>query len=154
MEKLLREQSPTLLLELEPGKKSASDVTATVPLFGIVEFQQLGNGDLRAKTLHLGEWLVLHQSNLKKLGVQMDVRTVIRLGNNGYVRVRQPGPQTRELNLASWVAHLKAVEGDPLFWQRRLEAVGFDEKGKVIWRESLLTRRENYDAYSVRMDLL
>lgn len=140
----------TLLVEIAPGKEGVSAPKATVPRFAIAEFIQLENGDLRVKRLHWSEWITLHQENLTKLGIKMDVRTVVRLGNNGYIRVRMTSPKLREMNLSSWLSHVAAVEADPNFWERRLEPVGFDEGGKVIWGNSLLTRRDLFDAFGMR----
>jgi hypothetical protein len=125
--------SQSILTEIEPGSQvSTTGPRPKLPKFAIFNMMRLGNGDYRPSLVSWDEWVALRPSLLGKLGITADRQTLIRLGLNGYIQVRQTTPATWEMHLGSWLAHLKAVQEDAHFWGR----VG--ESGK--------SRRETYDA--------
>jgi hypothetical protein len=115
-----------------------------LPRCAIVTFSQNDRGDLVARELDWTEWLPVRNDRLAELGIRLSQQTILRLGYNGYIRLRRPAPQTHEFHLGSLRAHLKRVESDLGFWQRRTIPAGWDAQGEILWREDLASRFANY----------
>lgn len=140
----------TLLCEVVPGQSSRVKIPEVIPpRFAIVEFQVLPNGDLRPARVHWNQWVKLTDSAIEKMGVNISRRTVLRLGHNGYVRLRRISPLTSEVCLRSLLRHLERVEADPQFWSRHQIPKGWDDQGEVIWEDWIMSRLEAFNATQV-----
>lgn len=117
-------------IQLEPGAhygitdliaQTLSPTDVKAPPFAICRMRRLANGDIRPEPVEWGDWVPLKDEWLTKLGIKISRQTVYRLAYNDYVQIRRVSPCILELNLASLVDHLRKVQDDPEFWDRKAD---------------------------------
>jgi hypothetical protein len=64
------------------------------------------------------EWVSASPEALKRIGLTIARKTLLRLWANNYIAMRRPTPATLEVNLESLVAHFREVTADPNFWKQ------------------------------------
>lgn len=149
-------KSPTLLLkttekfrrdhpvEIEPGQAChISDLVAEAveptdliaPSYAICRMVRQPDGDYRPVPCDWSEYVSASPEALRRIGLTMARKTLLRLWANNYIEMRRPTPQTLEVNLESLVRHFREVTADPNFWKqsagdgtRRTRAEAYDAK--------------------------
>ncbi len=113
-------------VELAPGERLAlSDLVAgavedarllKAPSYALCRMMRLGNGDYRPVPVEWSNWVAVNADLAARLGMKISRQTLQRLWRNGYIVMRQTSPHVVELNLESFVEHLRRVHDNPGFW--------------------------------------
>lgn len=107
-------------VEVAPGEFIASGLLQApgemVPKWGIVELLPMPGGLYKAVLRTHDDWQRVSRANLRKLKVEIEYRTFVRLIDAGFIKGRRPAPGTRQFSLKSLAQHLSNVETDPFFW--------------------------------------
>ena len=107
---------PGLTVEAIPGRRIELRDPEPLDRHCIAELVPLGGGTYRVVPRLATIWLRFARDVVGKLGIGISGSTMRRLGEAGFIKIRQISPSCYEFDYASWLAHCAAVEADPEFW--------------------------------------
>jgi hypothetical protein len=111
----------TMKIEIAPGQKIVTTVPIELrPNVALVHLQAVGDGNLKPVLKLRDVWVKLTDSLPAELGMDIDSRTLRRLGIAGVIETRHPSPNATEINLHSLDAHLEACR-DPEYWITKIQ---------------------------------
>jgi hypothetical protein len=101
--------------EIEPGTWVSDLPREAVPRYGFIRFQRLANGDFRPLMVSWPQVVTLDSELPKKLGVNLDPNTFVRLIRNGYIKASQFSPRRYLIFMDSFYEHLENTQKSG-FW--------------------------------------
>jgi hypothetical protein len=130
---------PGVTVEPLPGQRHVPIAADNViPPVALAQLVPQGGGHYRLVAQIAPRWFAVTTENLKKLGIGISRKSMIKLIRAGFVSGQQTLPQVHQFDYHSWLAHLEAV-AEPGFWER------CDAGRKISNREHLArTHLERY----------
>lgn len=105
-------------VEALPGKNFAPLAAEAVEAVGVTELLPAGDGTYRPVVRICPRWVMVTEKNLRRFGVAISARGMVRLIVAGFVKGMTVTPGVRQFDYFSYLDHEAAVLADPEFWDR------------------------------------
>lgn len=110
--------TPGTTVELVPGKRFIPLPPESLPPVALAEMVPAGGGTFRPVARICPRFFTVTRANLALLGIAIDVRTLVRLIEAGFVAGGFVSPGIRQFSFDSYQEHAARVMDDPEFWDR------------------------------------